>query len=168
VLRNIRVDLIIPDQQLVFFWTFYGQPRDCPSGCYYSSALGIMLGNKVGWIETHDYDGAVFDEATYYNVESTDAALFQQSTWAQLEALDLWTFWDVFLPYLAVDEDSPREALARIAQRLYEWAGRTSLGGCLPTRESDSVPRCFSFWPVLGTCTQDPAQEHANCSGTRS
>jgi len=121
LLREIRVDLSIPKRQLAFFHALYGHPHDCPAGCFYSSAYGVQLGDKLGWITVNDLERLPVEQLAFYNLESNDAPLFEETTWVQLETSAGWILWSAFFPYLAVDEDSPHEALLRIAQRLDEY-----------------------------------------------
>lgn len=41
---------------LLLFSTSFGEPQDCPSGCFYSSALGISYRGRAGWLVVNAYD----------------------------------------------------------------------------------------------------------------
>ena len=119
LLRNIGIDVSLPDQALVFFHASYGEPHDCPSGCFYSTAFGVKLRSKLGWIGFAHYEQVALDSVTYFSVEPDDVALFEESTWEALGTR--WVLWGALLPYLAEHERCPEDVLIRIAIRLYDY-----------------------------------------------
>ncbi len=102
-----------------FFWASYGEGQDCPSGCIYSMVYGVRVGGKIGWFAQADGEGHVPDPSRYFDVVPTDVALFQPNTWGLLMAADTSLCWGGFLPYLAADPDTDRDALLSLAGLLY-------------------------------------------------
>jgi len=54
--QKVNILLSNPKENLKFFQVSFGKPQDCPSGCFYSSALGLKYNGKIGWISIEDYD----------------------------------------------------------------------------------------------------------------
>ena len=116
-LRNIHLDVAIPEHNLNLFSAEYGEAQDCPSGCFYSLGFGIDYNSAIGWMGFANSRG-VPATPTLYDVRAEDAALFDAGVWTRIEAEQTWQFWNVFLPLLARESDTPEEALLRIAARL--------------------------------------------------
>ena len=103
-----------------FFWASYGEGQDCPSGCIYSMVYGVRVGGKIGWFAQADGEGHVPDPSLATSTWCPrDAALFQPNTWGLLMAADTSLCWGGFLPYLAADPDTDRDALLSLAGLLY-------------------------------------------------
>jgi len=120
-LRAVQVPWADPEAQLAFFRVDYGEPQDCPAGCFYDLAVGLQLGEKIGWLTVSAPWGAGPDADSYFDVEVSDTTLFQPPLWDELEARVSWIFWSALLPVLAVDADSPEPVLIRIAAGLYGY-----------------------------------------------
>jgi len=117
MLRNIHLDVAIPEHSLNLFSAEYGEAQDCPSGCFYSHGFGVAYGSAIGWMGFSASRG-VPATPTMYDVRAEDVALFDAGVWTRIEAEQTWQFWSVFLPLLARDSDTPEETLLRIAARL--------------------------------------------------
>jgi hypothetical protein len=109
----------------------YGPGMDCPSGCFSSSALGLRVAAKKGWIKLWDYNaGFAPDSTQYFDVTPADTVLGGQTLWISLEAVDeadIW-FWQSYLPLIARDSDVARDVLHRIPGWLYTRAPYPALG----------------------------------------
>jgi len=117
LLRNITVDVSIPERDLTLFSAEYGEPQDCPAGCFYSLGFGIAHGGTVGWTG-FAYSRGEPAMPAMYDVQPDDAALFEAGVWRRIEDEQVLQFWRIWLPFLAVEPDTPGEALQRIARRL--------------------------------------------------
>jgi hypothetical protein len=54
--------------QVALFSVEYGTAQDCPSGCFNSSAIGLMWTcEDLKWLHADDYDGVEFREETLVN-----------------------------------------------------------------------------------------------------
>src|SRR3954468_7737497 len=65
-LRSATTVFAFPEQGFLLFSAFYGEPQDCPAGCFYAEAWGIKYAGRIGWIE-----GAPATEVRY-DVRPTD------------------------------------------------------------------------------------------------
>ena len=128
-LRNIHLDVAIPEHSLNLFSAEYGEAQDCPAGCFYSLGFGVAYGEAIGWMGFSASRG-VPATPTMYDVRAEDIALFDAGVWTRIEAEHSWQFWYVFLPLLARDADASEDALLRIAARL-QTRIETSLAGQL-------------------------------------
>jgi hypothetical protein len=48
-----------PSHGLLIFSASFGEPQDCPSGCFYSNALGISYRGRAGWLVVNAYGDTV-------------------------------------------------------------------------------------------------------------
>lgn len=110
-LRSASTVFSAPDQGFLLFTATYGEPQDCPAGCFYAQAWGIKYAGQIGWIRESGANGA----AQYYDVRSTDQYLFDESLWNRLA--NEW-IGAGFRMMIACDLDTPPEALERLALRL--------------------------------------------------
>ena len=117
LLRNISVDVAIPERDVTLFSAEYGEGQDCPSGCIYSLGFGIANGATIGWMG-FAYARGIPATPTLYDVQVDDAALFDAAVWNRIEIEQTWQFWNIFLPFLAREPDTSDDALQRIATRL--------------------------------------------------
>lgn len=102
-----------------FFEVRYGQPHDCPSGCFYSSAYGMRNGERIGWIHLDDAgDGFNPAPAMRFDVVAADTALFADGLWMAVDAVENWLLRTALAPLLASDVDTPIEVLRRLAAGL--------------------------------------------------
>ncbi|MDO9694206.1 MAG: hypothetical protein Q7W56_05710 [Candidatus Latescibacteria bacterium] len=101
-----------------FFVCAYGEGLDCPSGCFYSRAIGVRCGERIGWLGFIDYHGYVADAGRSYDVLESDATLFDVDTWFDLYDVDRYACLRILLPALARDEQTSRSALLAISALL--------------------------------------------------
>ncbi len=106
------------------FYASFGEPQDCPSGCFYGSAYGIRVGDRVGWLGFEDLDGYEPLPDSYFDVIATDDILFDIDTWLAIGDADWTTAWWGLVPTLARDPDTGRSALLSIAAILYTHHSR--------------------------------------------
>lgn len=108
-LRSVSMVFDVPENGLALFKAEYGDPQDCPSGCFFLTAWGLKYADQIGWIE-----GAPSTEKRY-DVKSTDQFLFDESLWDRIQKE--W-IGGGFRVMLACDTDTPTPALERLAARL--------------------------------------------------
>jgi hypothetical protein len=108
-LRSTTTVFAFPEHGFLLFSAFYGEPQDCPAGCFYAEAWGIKYAGRIGWIE-----GAPATEPRY-DVKPTDHFLFDEVLWNRVE--QEW-IGGGFRIMLGCDFDTPTGALERLATRL--------------------------------------------------
>ncbi len=113
---NILID--IPEENIKVFQISYGEPQDCPSGCFFSRATGIKNNNKIAWISINNYDDFDVSNLQMYDFDSSDSYLFTDEFFNKLKSRDSWVYQYAFLPLLAKDPDTPNETLLKIAEAL--------------------------------------------------
>lgn len=119
--QDTEAILHIPDQQVVAFRVQYGEPNDCPSGCFYSVAFGLRYQTKIGWVRVEDYDQNDVSGLTYFDVDSADSHLFSSALWDDLNGADSWFYRHALLRAFAKDPDTPVGVLKRLAEGLYTY-----------------------------------------------
>src|SRR5712671_3353740 len=67
-LRSASTVFAVPEKGFLLFTASYGDPQDCPAGCFYAQAWGIKYAGRIGWVY-----GA---PGTRYDVRTTDEFLF--------------------------------------------------------------------------------------------
>jgi hypothetical protein len=110
---------ILDWNDIEFFSCAYGEGLDCPSGCFYSSAVGLRYNNRIGWLGFQDYHGYHPDSTRFYNFVESDTLLFDADTWFVLMGANWWACFDMLLPALAFDEQTSRSALLALSTILY-------------------------------------------------
>lgn len=110
---------VLQNPFIYIFRVQYGEPSDCPSGCFYASAVGIKFNNDIGWLQS--YDTANIKRWFFYDVRPSDNYLFSQTFWEDLLNTDQWIYYNALLPVLVKDNDTPIEALERITKGLYTY-----------------------------------------------
>ena len=96
---------------VLIFGVSYGEPHDCPSGCFYSQAIGISYRGRAGWLEVHDsVRGARFIP------DSRDRYLFSTSF---VDGLTGWLVKRALLPVLLRSPNAPRAFLRPYVDGLY-------------------------------------------------
>ncbi|HWL39102.1 MAG TPA: hypothetical protein VNO75_02605 [Gemmatimonadaceae bacterium] len=105
----------VPSEGLVIFSAAYGEPQDCPSGCFYLAGWGLQYAGRIGWIELHRSSDVEFVPGDNYDVRATDEYLFSDALWDRLRNEYLWGGVRIML---ACDGDTPADALERLARRL--------------------------------------------------
>jgi hypothetical protein len=53
--KDVRIAFRLAARDLTLFEVRFGRAMDCPSGCFWSNALGLQYGNAVGWLRMEDY-----------------------------------------------------------------------------------------------------------------
>jgi len=107
------IDINIAAQNLKVFKVSYGEPQDCPSGCFYSNATGIKYGNKIGWISINDYDHINVSKLIMYDFDASDTYLYTDEFSQLLKSKDDWAY-HRFLQELSKDKDVPKNVLLKI------------------------------------------------------
>jgi hypothetical protein len=116
-----------PERGIVLFTVPNGPPQDCPSGCFFDTAVGLSAEGRVGWIDPPRGAGPW----TLFDVRATDASLFDPSTWSRIKErlprADAWIFVRL-ADFVACDPDTPS------ATRDYLTAavGRPTPAYCFP------------------------------------
>jgi hypothetical protein len=110
-LRTATTVFEFPEKGFLLFTATYGDPQDCPAGCFYAQAWGIKYAGRIGWIE------AAPVTTPRYDVKPTDQFLFDEVLWNRIEKE--W-IGGGFRMMLSCDFDTPTEALERLATRLPE------------------------------------------------
>jgi hypothetical protein len=116
--QRVEIRCRVLEAEIVFFRVPFGEPNDCPAGCFYSMAYGLQSGEKIGWMETSNISRGDPHGYQFYEWSATDTALFNEVVWSRLEKADRWIHWSAFLPELAADPDIPPATLQTIAERL--------------------------------------------------
>ena len=121
--KSTGVNLFInaPAQNLKVFRVSYGEPQDCPSGCFNSNATGIEYGSKIGWISINDYDHINVSRLVMYDFDSSDTYLYSDEFFQLLKSKDDWVYQNAFLLKLAEDKDVPRAMLLKLANGLSSY-----------------------------------------------
>lgn len=114
---------VLQYEETEFFRVHYGRPQDCPSGCFYSAAIGVRLGAKIGWLGFLDLDGHEPDTTRFFELTPADSALCRAELWGrmQVDRDPHGVLWFSLLPVVARDPDSPRDALLRLARMLRSY-----------------------------------------------
>ena len=146
-IKDVRTVFRLDARGLVLFNVRFGPPLDCPSGCFYSSALGLQYGNAIGWLTMDDHSSAHHDDGypvqeMAFPASAVDAYLLSPAfldtlarVYDHVNLSVVWTLRD----YIARDPRVPRATLVRHVERLYEtpdWAFAKLLVG-LPRVQDD-------------------------------
>jgi len=122
-----------------FFWISFGEPRDCPSGCFYSKAYGLAFRDRIGWMRLDAYgrDDSVQTRVTDFDIQPQDKVLFREGLRQRFRQVQAETdnsyahaAYDHFLELLGRDADTPSETLLALA-RVLEDQYRPGLGRAL-------------------------------------
>jgi hypothetical protein len=101
------------------FRVSYGEGLDCPSGCFYSMAVGMHYGDRAGWLGFEDFHEHQPDSSRFFDFLETDTLLFDADTWFTM-MLESWSAcFDMLLPALAHDEQTSRNALLMLSTLIY-------------------------------------------------
>lgn len=107
--QKVKISINIPEQNLKIFRISYGEPQDCPSGCFYSNATGIKYRDKIGWISINDYDHIDISNLVMYNFDASDAYIYTDDFLSALKTKDFWVYQNALLPKLIEDEGVPQQ-----------------------------------------------------------
>lgn len=129
-----------PGLDVQVFAVSFGEARDCPSGCFYSTAYGLALQDRIGWmgLDAYGRDDSVRTAVTRFDVRSRDSTLFGEQIRRHFRRAEqrsdrntAETAYEVFLEMVATDEDTPHTALLDLARLLHDefhpWTGRALL-----------------------------------------
>jgi hypothetical protein len=64
-LRETTMDFYEARHDLRVFSVRYGEPQDCVGGCFYSTAIGLQVGPRLGWVKLWNYDGSARNAVRY-------------------------------------------------------------------------------------------------------
>ena len=118
-----------PTLGVTVFAVSFGEPRDCPSGCFYSTAYGLELQERVAWmgLDAYGQDDSVRTAVRMFDVRSGDSTLFENEIRQHFrraeESSDRRTAesaYEVFLVMVAASEDTPHEGLLDLAHLLHD------------------------------------------------
>lgn len=82
VRKGERIDLANPNLSL--FRITYGEPLDCPSGCFYATALVMRAPARIGWVRSIQ----PAPNARVFPVQPQDTATFTTATLKELRRAD--------------------------------------------------------------------------------
>ena len=101
----------------LFFRLSWGEPMDCPSGCFFASGDGLLSGGRIGWI-SYEAVGYLFPRiAQVFDFFRTDAQLFDTNLLPLVRDADELTYSNYRL-VLSCDGDVPEPMLLVIAESL--------------------------------------------------
>jgi len=126
------------NQTVIGFSVKYGEPSDCPAGCVYSRAVGLKVGERIGWLTEVD--------STHFDFDSTESYLFTNEFWLKLERSNNWVYRAAFLPLIVKDKNVPIDVLLRIALGLETYI-QPQLGNLL--LENQKVKKDLNTLTVL-------------------
>lgn len=115
-------------RDLLIFDVDYGSAQDCLAGCFYSHAIGMAYGAKIGWVHLDDYEHEVPPGAAervnqaLYSIDETDSYLLSGQfldTLGTLFGEQSWLVDQVLLPPVIRSPHVHRELLVRLIERLY-------------------------------------------------
>ena len=158
-------------QGLLIFRTSFGEPQDCPSGCFYSSALGVSYRGRAGWLTVDTYGDTTpraLAAARMFEATDDDAylfSLFLGPTEPRFGASD-WFIRASLLSNLLHSPVVPRALLQRRIDSLFGQLNQqmANLLLALPTVRRDAgLLTSLSFLPNGG-----PPYEEVRASALRS
>ncbi len=106
--QEIEIIIEVKTEDVYVFSVAYGPPMDCPSGCIYSGVWGLKNKAKISIFELYD-------------IESIDTYLFSQEFFDIVKEKEQHIYYNMLLPLLAKDEDTPRTVLLFITEILYDY-----------------------------------------------
>lgn len=112
---------------LEFFLVSYGDGQDCPGGCFYSSAIGVRHGSRVGWISTDNYQKDTALDARLarasYRLTPADDYLLSAELAESLARLHLQYRYSLTETLQAISVASPRIPRERLVALIGELYG---------------------------------------------
>jgi hypothetical protein len=95
---------------ILLFDVAFGPPQDCLAGCFYASAAGLQIRDRVGW-----WGGAVVYRPSFqpFDIKSSDTQLFDPGFLQRFRSANSWLY-DHFTNFLACDPDTPSELRDRL------------------------------------------------------
>lgn len=118
--------LRVSDKNFKAFRVSFGPARDCPSGCFFTQAIGIKYNDRIGWMAVHN-DSLYNGKLAFFDVRSGDDYLFSQDVRNRFQKVvedaedGSWNpqVYKAYLKMLARDTDTPSATLLNIAELLY-------------------------------------------------
>ena len=105
-----------------YFTVNYGKLNDPVRGGFYSTAIGIRLKNKIGWIKLEDYEQLDDSNYQFYNIEITDTYLFSENLFQLVDSVFGNSNTERFCAFIINDTDTPIEALKKVTLFLYKFS----------------------------------------------
>jgi hypothetical protein len=87
---------------VTLFAVSYGPPQDCPSGCFYAVAHGVLAEGRIGWWDPPRAAGPW----RLFDIRPTDAPLFDADVLSRLKSERPSVYFS-FGNFLACDPDTP-------------------------------------------------------------
>lgn len=114
--RGTRVLLRVRKPELRIFSTSFGEPQDCPAGCFYSELTGLEYRGRVGWLASDTAIGHRFAPA------ASDTFLFSVAFHDTIIArFGRFNHLDEAITTLVLQQAHvPRPLLMRYLERVYE------------------------------------------------
>lgn len=120
VQQEASILLTNPENNVVVFSVNYGKAKDCPAGCFYSSAWGILHKQKIGWVSFSDYGDLESPIGDRYDLDNNDEYLYSDEFTELLVNSEKYFFYGLYqFVYLKVsDKDTPYETLLGYAEQV--------------------------------------------------
>jgi len=113
--RETRVILRLRRPELAIFTTSYGEPQDCPAGCFYFGVTGLAYHGKIGWLRSdtavHSPFPLAATETFLFSVAFHDTIMARLGPYNQVDNL--------IAPLLLQQPQVPRPLLMRYVERVY-------------------------------------------------
>ena len=107
VRTSARIELMGTD--VAFYRISYGEPLDCPSGCFYARTLVVPAGGRVGWATYID----PAPHSRVFRVQPLDTSSFTPALLAELRSKDANAYFAVAF-MLACSPNTPDAVRERI------------------------------------------------------
>lgn len=107
--------ILAPDGESLVFRVSWGAPLDCPSGCFFLSGSGIMVGQRVGWLTPLSIQ--LLETPKYFEAEAADTVVFSSDLLSRIEAADPGAATDLSLR-IGCSAAAGEELLYRVARRV--------------------------------------------------
>lgn len=126
-LRSAGTVYVDSTRALEFFLVSYGDGQDCPGGCFYSNAIGVRHGSRVGWISTDNYQKDTALDARLaraaYRLTPADDYLLSAELAESLARLHLQYSYALTETLQAISVASPRIPRERLVALIGELYG---------------------------------------------
>ena len=104
--QKVVTILSIPQKRVTVFDVDYGQVFNLASIDYYSYAIGIKSGNKIGWIDIYDRENIDKSKIKMYNFDASDRYLYSDEFF---ELFSKKSSYGTFLSILIKGKNVPSE-----------------------------------------------------------
>lgn len=157
--QDTRIILENTENGVKIFSVKYGAPQDCPSGCFYSMALGIQNNDKFGWIIIEDYDNIGTSNLPIYDFNGKDEYLYTEEFFNEFKESYDWGYQNGFLPLVAKDVDTSNGTLLRIANGLSSYIQPSLAKALLENEEVQSNKEILTIISSLPVFSGDAYSE---------